>query len=145
MGGFAFKLGHQDGTPADPPTFKAAVPDWRPGHTIHLAAGRALRVVAIRDDDADQPPTLIVEDLSEQGTRDEAAWLRSSSSAEARNSCRRTDMHRVWPAPASRRALVASVRRPCRGSGLLPRMRRAGVRRRRVARDRTARTSGVPP
>jgi hypothetical protein len=34
MGAFAFKLEREDGTPADPPTFKIAVPNWRPGDTI---------------------------------------------------------------------------------------------------------------
>lgn len=38
----------KDGTPADPPTLKAAVPDWRPGHTIHLGRNRSLRVIATR-------------------------------------------------------------------------------------------------
>jgi hypothetical protein len=28
---FHFKLEREDGTPADPPTHKAAVPDWRDG------------------------------------------------------------------------------------------------------------------
>ena len=36
------------------------VPNWRPGDTIPLG-GSVLRVVAIRDDDADQPPVLVVE------------------------------------------------------------------------------------
>jgi hypothetical protein len=62
MGGFAFRLEHQDGTPAEPRTFEAAVPNWGPGDTIHLARERALRVVAVRDDDADQGPALLVED-----------------------------------------------------------------------------------
>jgi hypothetical protein len=73
MGGFAFRLEHQDGTPAEPRTFEAAVPNWSAGDTIHLGRERALRVVAVRDDDADQPPTLVVEDLSETATSDEAA------------------------------------------------------------------------
>ena len=34
---------------------------WNPGDTIPLG-GRTLRVVGVRDDDADQPPALIVED-----------------------------------------------------------------------------------
>jgi hypothetical protein len=34
MAGFFFKLEHEDGTPADPPKFTSAVPDWRPGHTV---------------------------------------------------------------------------------------------------------------
>jgi hypothetical protein len=33
MAGFTFKLEHEDGTPADPPTLKAAVPDWRAGNS----------------------------------------------------------------------------------------------------------------
>jgi hypothetical protein len=36
------------------------VPDWKAGDTIPLG-GRTLRVVRIRDDDADQPPVLVVE------------------------------------------------------------------------------------
>jgi hypothetical protein len=46
----------EDGTPADPPTLKAAVPNWRAGDTIALGANRMLRrmlrVVDVRDDDA---------------------------------------------------------------------------------------------
>jgi hypothetical protein len=34
---------------------------WRPGDTIPLG-GRTLQVVAVRDYDADQPPSLVVED-----------------------------------------------------------------------------------
>jgi hypothetical protein len=62
MGGFAFRLEHEDGTPAEPRTFEAAVPNWRPGDALHLGRDRTLHVVAMRDDDADQPPTLVVED-----------------------------------------------------------------------------------
>jgi len=61
----AFKLQRPDGTPADPPTPQAAVPNWRPGDTVTLGAGRSLRVVAVRDDDPDQPSALVVEDVSE--------------------------------------------------------------------------------
>ena len=57
--GFQFRLERTDGTPADPPTLKAAVPNWRAGDTIALG-GRSLRVVDVRDDDADQPPVLVV-------------------------------------------------------------------------------------
>ena len=64
---------HEDGTPAEPRTFDAAVPNWRPGDTIHLGAGKVLRVVAIRDDDADQPPRLVVEDMSGPAAGDRAA------------------------------------------------------------------------
>jgi hypothetical protein len=31
MAGFVFKLEHEDGTPADPPTFHTAVPNWQAG------------------------------------------------------------------------------------------------------------------
>jgi hypothetical protein len=65
---FQFRLEHDDGTPADPPTLKAAVPNWRPGDTIPLGAGRSLRVVHVRDDDADQPPVLVVEDVAERAS-----------------------------------------------------------------------------
>jgi len=40
-----------------------AVPNWRSGDEIPLGR-RALRVVRIRDDDADQPPVLVVEDVA---------------------------------------------------------------------------------
>jgi hypothetical protein len=36
--------------------------NWAPGHEIHFGH-KTLRVVAVRDDDADQPPALIVEEL----------------------------------------------------------------------------------
>jgi hypothetical protein len=61
MAGFTFRLEHEDGTPADPPTFHTAVPNWQTGDTIPLGAGSALRVIAIRANDADQPPALVVE------------------------------------------------------------------------------------
>ena len=60
---FLFKLTHADDTPADPPTVRVAVPNWRAGDTITVGH-RRLRVVAVRDDDADQPPTLVVEDAA---------------------------------------------------------------------------------
>ncbi|HMI99254.1 MAG TPA: hypothetical protein VK488_05420 [Gaiellaceae bacterium] len=63
MGLFAFKLERADGTPADPPAFRTAVPTWQQGDTIPLGQGRALRVIDTRagkalDDDA----VLIVEE-----------------------------------------------------------------------------------
>lgn len=58
---FTFRLELEDGTPADPPRFRTAVLTWKAGDTIPLGA-RTLRVVGIRDDDADQPPAPIVED-----------------------------------------------------------------------------------
>jgi hypothetical protein len=63
MAGFLFRLETPEGIPADPPTLASAVPNWRPGDTIPLGR-RTLRVVGIQDDDADQPPVLIVEDVS---------------------------------------------------------------------------------
>jgi hypothetical protein len=57
MGLFAYKLERADGTPADPPTFKTAVPTWHRGDTIPLGKDRVLRVIDMRggetpDDDA---------------------------------------------------------------------------------------------
>jgi hypothetical protein len=60
MAGHLFRLETRDGVPAEPPTLTSSVPNWRPGDTIPLG-GRTLRVVDVRDDDADQPPVLIVE------------------------------------------------------------------------------------
>jgi hypothetical protein len=60
---FIFKLELEDGTPADPPRLDTAVPNWAPGETIHFGH-KTLRVVAMRDDDADQPPVLVVEDAA---------------------------------------------------------------------------------
>jgi hypothetical protein len=60
---FADRLQHEDGTLADPPTFRTAVPDWRAGDVIPLR-GRSLRVVEVRDDDADQATTLVIEKVA---------------------------------------------------------------------------------
>jgi hypothetical protein len=48
MGAFLYTLELEDGTPADPPTLKTAVPDWRSGDTIPLGPGRTLRVIETR-------------------------------------------------------------------------------------------------
>jgi hypothetical protein len=64
MAGFLCKLETADGTPAEPASLSSAVPNWGPGETIHLGH-KTLRVVGVRDDDADQPPVLVVEDASE--------------------------------------------------------------------------------
>ena len=58
MGAFAFKLEHEDGTPADPPTLKVAVPNWSPGDTIPLGRGRMLRVVETRFENDDPVPVV---------------------------------------------------------------------------------------
>jgi hypothetical protein len=60
---FLFRLETRDGLPADPPTLSSAVPDWKIGHSIYFG-DRTLRVVDVRDDEADQPPVLIVEEAS---------------------------------------------------------------------------------
>ena len=61
MAGFLFRLETAEGVPAKPSTLQSAVPNWHPGDAIYLGE-RTLRVVGIRDDDADQPPVLIVEE-----------------------------------------------------------------------------------
>jgi hypothetical protein len=58
---FLFKLETEDGTPAEPAELHAAVPNWRAGDTIHLGR-RTLRVVGMRDEEADEPPVLIVQE-----------------------------------------------------------------------------------
>jgi hypothetical protein len=37
---FAYRLEHEDGTPADPATFRTAVPNWKAGDVIPLGAAR---------------------------------------------------------------------------------------------------------
>jgi len=46
---FTFKLELEDGTPADPATLTAAVPNWSAGDTIPLGPGRSLRVIEVRE------------------------------------------------------------------------------------------------
>jgi hypothetical protein len=60
---FLFKLEMSDGTPAEPPTLSSTVQNWKAGDHIPLGR-RTLRVVGLRDDDADQPPVLIVEEAT---------------------------------------------------------------------------------
>ena len=65
--GLTFRLELEDGTPADPPTFRSAPGvSWKAGDTIAIGR-RTLRVLGVRDDDADQPPALVVEDMSGNG------------------------------------------------------------------------------
>jgi hypothetical protein len=52
-----------EGVRAEPPRLASAVPNWRMGDTIPLGR-KSLRVVSVRDDDADQPPVLVVEETS---------------------------------------------------------------------------------
>jgi hypothetical protein len=59
---FMFRLEREDGSPADPPSLRTAVPNWTVGDTIPLGA-RTLRVIEVGDTDADQAPLLVVEDV----------------------------------------------------------------------------------
>jgi hypothetical protein len=63
---FIYRLELEDGTPADLATLKTVVPNWRVGDTIPIGRGM-LRVVALRDDDADRPPVLVVDDIGLSG------------------------------------------------------------------------------
>jgi hypothetical protein len=61
---FMFRLEAEDGTPAEPPALKVAVPNWQPGDTIPPGRGRALRVLDIQlreNADGDPVPVLVVE------------------------------------------------------------------------------------
>jgi hypothetical protein len=61
---FIYRLELTDGTPADPPTISSAPGvRSRAGDTI---PHRALGVVRVRDDDADQPPAMVVKDMNEE-------------------------------------------------------------------------------
>jgi len=59
-----FKLVTVDGAPADPPSFQTVAPLWRPGDSIPLGR-RTLRVIDVRQADPDEPPILVVEDMSD--------------------------------------------------------------------------------
>jgi hypothetical protein len=63
---FLYRLETPHGEPADPSTLNTAVPNWRAGDTIPLGH-KTLRVLGISDEDADQPPVLVVEDMAESG------------------------------------------------------------------------------
>jgi hypothetical protein len=65
---YHFRLQRTDGSPADPPTYRSSTLNWRQGDQIPLNAERTLRVLAVRDDDADQPPALVVEDMPSSAT-----------------------------------------------------------------------------
>ena len=60
---FTFKLEYPDGTPADPPTIRSAVPNWQIGDTIPQGPDKpALLVVGVRAaNDPDQNALLVVE------------------------------------------------------------------------------------
>jgi hypothetical protein len=69
---YSFRLERTDGTPADPPTLRTSESRWRQGDEVPLSAGRALRVLGIRDLDADSPSVLVVEEVSRAATSDTA-------------------------------------------------------------------------
>jgi hypothetical protein len=58
---FLFRLETRDGRPGEPLRLSVAVPSMRLGNIIPLGA-RSLRVVGKRDDEADVPPVLVVEE-----------------------------------------------------------------------------------
>jgi hypothetical protein len=64
---FTFRLERLDGTPAEPPIFETTVLRWGPGDPIYLGR-RTLQVVQVRDDDADQAPALVVQDVTERAS-----------------------------------------------------------------------------
>ena len=70
--GYHFRLERTDGSPADPPTYKSSTLVWRQGDVIPLGRDRRLRVLGVRDDDADQPPVLVGEDMPGAATSDAA-------------------------------------------------------------------------
>ena len=60
---YDFRLLRSDGAPFDPPTYRCSTLSWRQGDNIYLTGERTPRVLGVRDDDADQPPALVVEDM----------------------------------------------------------------------------------
>jgi hypothetical protein len=61
MGAFLYKLEHEDGTPADPPTLRTALSAWRPGDSIPLGRDRIVRVTDVRSaKEPDGDPLLVV-------------------------------------------------------------------------------------
>jgi hypothetical protein len=55
---FIFNLESEDGTPADPPRLKTAVPNWKTCDALPLKS-RRLRVIDVRHG---EPSVLVVED-----------------------------------------------------------------------------------
>jgi hypothetical protein len=72
MAGFLFRLETVEGDPAEPRTLECAVPNWSLGDQINLGH-RTLVVVGKRDDDADRPPVLVVEEVVQSGQTGTAA------------------------------------------------------------------------
>jgi hypothetical protein len=57
---YHLRLQRTDGSPADPPHFRSSTLNCRQGDKIYLNGERTLRVLGVRDHDADQPPALVV-------------------------------------------------------------------------------------
>jgi hypothetical protein len=70
-GWFLFRLDTTEGVPAEPTRLESAVPNWAPGHMIHLGR-RTLCVIGVREDAADAPPVLVVEVVPKGGTSNAA-------------------------------------------------------------------------
>jgi hypothetical protein len=50
---FQYRLILKDGTPADPPVFTTATPQWREGDTFMSRPGRTFRILAINESSDD--------------------------------------------------------------------------------------------
>jgi hypothetical protein len=71
--GFTYRLELEDGTPADPPTFRSTVTAWKAGDTIPLGGGRSLRVIHVQPGtDPGEDPLLIVLDAAKLRQANEA-------------------------------------------------------------------------
>ena len=53
MTAFWYRLERADGGPVEPPKIRSAISNWGAGDTIPLGGGRTLRVVSVRDEDAE--------------------------------------------------------------------------------------------
>ena len=81
---FTFRLEQADGTPAEPPTIKSTVTNWRVGDTIPIGRDRTLRVVGIVVSNDDEPSVLIVEDVAGKASSDTGSRFVGSSGAASR-------------------------------------------------------------
>jgi hypothetical protein len=60
---FVFRLETTKGRPVVPPEVSTSLPTWRPGDVLYLRP-RWLRIVAVRDEEGDQPPVLVVAEMA---------------------------------------------------------------------------------
>jgi hypothetical protein len=65
---YMFKLQRADGTAAEPPSVRLAVPNMRPGDTIPLSRDRTLRVIGTVAALEGEDPVLLVEDVAASAT-----------------------------------------------------------------------------